>query len=96
MHQIRVLSLHMSTKTSIILVAVILIAAGIAYVAFKPASTPTPDQPGVAQQQQQDPSAQPTVQAQDITVGTGAEAQPGKTVSVLYAGKLPDGTIFDS
>lgn len=84
----------MSTKTSIILVAVILVAAGIAYVAFKPgAATPPASETNVAQQGD---TTQPTVQAQDITVGSGVEAKPGMTVSVLYAGKLPDGSIFDS
>lgn len=38
----------------------------------------------------------PTVQAQDVSVGTGAQAAPGTIVSVLYVGKLPDGTVFDS
>jgi FKBP-type peptidyl-prolyl cis-trans isomerase len=33
---------------------------------------------------------------QDKTVGTGAAATPGKTVSVHYTGWLPDGTKFDS
>lgn len=32
----------------------------------------------------------------DAVVGTGAEAQPGTTVSVLYTGMLPDGTVFDA
>lgn len=83
----------MNTKTSIILVAIILVVAGVAYFAFKPASTSTTEQQNTAQQQQ---NQQPTVQAQDITPGTGAEAKPGMKVSVLYAGKLPNGEIFDS
>lgn len=37
-----------------------------------------------------------TVQVQDTTVGEGAEAVPGSAVSVLYIGRLEDGTVFDS
>lgn len=33
---------------------------------------------------------------QDLVVGSGAEAVPGKTVSVHYTGWLQDGTKFDS
>lgn len=42
----------------------------------------------------QDQSMQ--VNSQDIIVGTGAPAVPGSVVSVLYTGKLQDGTVFDS
>lgn len=38
----------------------------------------------------------PQVQGQDVKVGTGDEAKPNTVVSVLYVGKLADGTIFDS
>jgi FKBP-type peptidyl-prolyl cis-trans isomerase len=38
----------------------------------------------------------PQVQAQDVTVGTGTTATPNSIVSVLYVGKLSNGTVFDS
>lgn len=37
-----------------------------------------------------------TLTGQDTVVGTGAEAVPGKTVTVNYVGMLPDGKVFDS
>lgn len=36
------------------------------------------------------------VQAQDVTEGTGLQALPGAVVSILYVGRLSDGTVFDS
>ena len=38
----------------------------------------------------------PTVKVEDTQVGTGAEAVPGKTVSIHYTGKLENGKVFDS
>ena len=37
-----------------------------------------------------------TLQIVDTTVGTGAEAAPGRRVRVHYTGTLMDGTKFDS
>ncbi|MCA9554204.1 MAG: FKBP-type peptidyl-prolyl cis-trans isomerase [Myxococcales bacterium] len=37
-----------------------------------------------------------SLKIEDLTVGTGAEAVAGKTVSVHYTGTLTDGSKFDS
>jgi FKBP-type peptidyl-prolyl cis-trans isomerase len=85
----------MSTKTIVIGIIVILLIAGGAYflmgnksAAPSPASqTGTTTQPVASGDQ---------VQAQEVSTGTGKQAAPGSVVSVLYVGKLPDGTVFDS
>jgi len=38
----------------------------------------------------------PQVELQDLQVGTGAEAVPGKSVVVNYTGTLTNGVVFDS
>lgn len=78
----------MNIKTILIIVVVIALLGGGGYYVYQnysstmqtPEETPTEEQ----------------VQAQDVTVGTGAAAAPGSIVSVLYTGRLADGTVFDS
>ncbi|MHB2021583.1 MAG: FKBP-type peptidyl-prolyl cis-trans isomerase [Candidatus Xenobia bacterium] len=43
-----------------------------------------------------DGGQQVAVQVTDLKLGTGEEAEDGRTVSVRYVGTLPDGTKFDS
>jgi len=84
----------MSSKTIGIWVVVILVVAVGAYLIVKQSSAPAPA--GQAQQTAIATSSPDQVQGQDVTVGTGATAAPGSVVSVLYVGKLQDGTVFDS
>lgn len=84
----------MSTKSIVISVVVILIVLIGGYFVYKsmspaaPAATTTTDTSTATSSQQ--------VQGQDVKVGTGATAAPSTQVSVLYVGKLSDGTVFDS
>ncbi len=82
----------MNTKTIAIIVVAIIVILGIGYFVAKgmggtPAQTST---------QQTASSTTDQVQGQDVKVGTGTQATPGSQVSVLYVGKLSDGTVFDS
>lgn len=78
----------MNTRTIIIGIIILAILGVGAWYVMQQKETPAP-----AQQQT---AAQDQVQGQDITVGTGTEATPNTIVSVLYVGKLQDGTVFDS
>ena len=85
---------HMNTKNLIIgvvVIAIILIGGYFIYTNNMPAPVTATDK--------NQPAATTTadqVQAQEVAVGTGKVAGPGATVSVLYVGKLQDGTVFDS
>ena len=50
---------------------------------------------GVAAEQAQQQIMQ-NLKITDVTVGTGAVAQNGDSVSMLYTGTLDDGTVFDA
>jgi len=73
-------------------VVVVLIIAAIAYFVFISRS------PAVSQPAPEGEVITTTsgLQYEDLNVGTGAQAQPGNTVSVQYTGWLQDGTKFDS
>lgn len=83
----------MSTKTIVIgIVVIILIAIGAVVLLNRAPVTPVAD----TQATQQPTASGDQVQAQEVSVGTGTQAAPGSVVSVLYVGKLQDGTVFDS
>ena len=83
----------MNEKNIAVWFVVIIIILGGAYFVFKDSfSVATPGN----QVATTTPSSATQVQAQDVSVGSGAEAVPNSIVSVLYVGKLQDGTVFDS
>lgn len=85
---------RMSTRNviiGVIVIIIIIIAGLIAYSAQGHSNTAGNEQATTTATSTQD-----QVQAQDVTVGTGTQAVPGDVVSVLYVGKLQDGTVFDS
>jgi len=86
----------MSTKGIIIgLVIVVIIIVG-AFLLINKSSTAQPSSQQANQTGTPGATSDTQVQAQEVSVGSGGAATPGSEVSVLYVGKLPDGTVFDS
>ena len=77
----------MNTKTILTIIVVIALLTAGGYYVYQ-------NYGGAAQSGEA--TTEDQVQAQDVTVGTGATAAPGSIVSVLYVGRLADGTVFDS
>lgn len=75
---------------ALVAVVIILLGGGAYYYFYMQDGGATPsDTAGEA-------AVTPQVAGQDAVVGTGADAAPGATVSILYVGMLQDGTVFDS
>lgn len=84
-----------------LIVIALIVFAGAVYLFVRPnTQKPVATLPQVIEQPTQTlPSPTPnmsSVKTEDIVVGEGAEAVPGKKVSVQYRGTLTDGTEFDS
>lgn len=88
----------MSTKSiAIWVVVVVVVAIGAFFIIKNTSSSSTAESQAAAVGATGDAASSTVqVQGQDVTVGEGAEAKPGTIVSVLYVGKLEDGTVFDS
>lgn len=86
---------HMSTKNIALGIAAIAIVGLLVFFWIQPSYIPSfmTDLTGSGADQS---TTSPVVQAQEVSIGTGKLAEPGKVVSVIYVGQLQNGTVFDS
>jgi FKBP-type peptidyl-prolyl cis-trans isomerase FkpA len=92
----------MSKLTIGIAVVVALVVVALFFVFGNPLgfmtsdTTQSGDTSGILPGDTQPAASSSGLSVQDTTVGTGAAAQPGDTLTVNYTGKLADGTVFDT
>jgi FKBP-type peptidyl-prolyl cis-trans isomerase len=83
----------------VVALAFLFLGSGIFMPFSHPATVATTTAAVTANPMMQDQNANQdtgSLQATDTTVGTGAVAEPGDTVTVDYVGELTDGTVFDA
>ncbi len=96
----------MNTRNIVIgIIVIIILAAGVYFIvqssnsSSQASGTATTTSQSAAAAAAASSTAAQQVQAQDVTVGTGTQAQPGDNVAVLYVGyvgTISTSTIFDS
>ncbi len=101
----------MESKYTFITIFLIALAVGggIYFLSAKNAAAPTQSLQTLGAEDTIEPSSQPVatdsanttnnmeeLKIEDEVIGTGAEATPGKNITVNYSGTLVDGTKFDS